>query len=174
MNRLIARFATLGGLGLMLAACGGNDAELQKYAKSKSMSESQTAAFMACANGHRRTKPLFPAPDGSVVMKSVPPEVCGCQTKIITAVFNDKQYGGYVSFADYMGKDVKKRHLPRFLRKDLQKGIKSPDAAKRLEGGLSACVDSYKSGHKEEAAAIFEFIPKPPEAPKDKKAASAS
>jgi hypothetical protein len=163
------------GLAVMLAGCGSNAAEVKEYAKKRGMSESQTAAFEACASGHRRSSPLFPADGGTMKMKSVPLEVCDCQSRVMVAIFAEKEYSGYGSFADYMGKDVKKRHLPRFRTKALQSNIKSPDAAKRLEASFKSCVGDYEAKNKETADQLFEFLPDEPGTGKDNgKTASAS
>ncbi len=167
------RALILAGLALSLAACGSNDAELKQYASEKKMSETQTAAFMACANDLRRNKPMFPVKDGNRKMISVPMEVCACQGQTIASVFTKDGYKSHATFAEYMAKDVKKRP-PRFAKKVLKDGIKSPDAAKRLEASLKSCVQSYENKNKEQSAALFELVPLPVAEPKDEKTASAS
>jgi hypothetical protein len=173
MKLQVIRFAALAASGLLLASCGSYDAEYQEFAKSKKMSAVQTAAFMACAEGHRKNKPSFPAKDGTVVMKSVPLDICACQTPAITSVLVEKEFKAYLPFAEYMAKTVKKKP-PRFGKKILKDGVKSPDAGKRLANSFNACVEDYKGKNKDnpETAALFEFVPAPP--PKEKKTADAS
>lgn len=167
------RFSLLAAAGLLLASCGSYDAEYQEFAKSKKMSAEQTAAFMACATGHWKNKPSFPAKDGTVVMKSVPLDICACQTPAITSVLAEKDYKGYLPFTEYMAKPVKKKP-PRFSKKILRDGVKSPDAGKRLEASFNSCVEGYKSKNKDnpETAELFQFVPAPP--PKEKKTADAT
>ncbi len=174
MRTHLVRFTLLGGLAVLLASCGSNEAELKQYAQKRKMGEKETAAFMACANGFGRNKPSFPAKDGKLVMKSVPYDICACQVKTITAVFVENEYKGVASFAEYMALEVKKRP-PRFSKKTLKQGLKSPDAAKKLEAGFNACVQSYKTKNKEQSAELFELVPlKEPEKKDGKETKKAS
>ena len=63
---------------------------------------------------------------------------------------------------------------PRFSKKILRDGVKSPDAGKRLEASFNSCVEGYKSKNKDnpETAELFQFVPAPP--PKEKKTADAT
>jgi hypothetical protein len=166
----IFHLAVAGGLAVVLASCGSDDAEIQAYAKQAKMPENQKVAFTACASDLRRNKPRFPAKDGQILMKSVPMEVCACQSRTIVNIFKSDQYKNHATFAEYMAKEQKKRQ-PRFSKKVLQDGVNPKDATPRLEKSLAACVDGYKSANKdnEEALAVFELVPTPPPE-KDKKA----
>jgi hypothetical protein len=174
MRTQLVRFTLLGAMAALLASCGSNEAELRQYAQKRKMGEKETAAFMACANGFGRNKPTFPARDGTLVMKSVPYDICACQVKTITAVFIENEYKAVASFAEYMALEVKKRP-PRFSKKTLKHGLKSPDAAKKLEAGFNACVQSYTAANKERSAELFELVPlKEPEKKDGKEAKKAS
>lgn len=174
MRNQLFRFALLAIAGTLLASCGSNEAELKQYAEKRKMPELETAAFMACANGFGRNKPSFPAKDGTLVMQSVPYDICACQVKTITAVFVANEYKPVTAFAEYMALEVKKRP-PRFSRKHLKDGVKSQDAAKRLETSFNACVQAYKAANNERSAELFELVPlKAPEKKEAKEAKKAS
>lgn len=172
----IGRFAVLGVVGLALAGCGGNDETLMKYAKAKGMSENQTAAFLACAAGTKSNKPVLPGKQAKTLVKmtKIPFDICVCQSSAIMSVFVPKQYKNYSTFAEYLGKEEKKRP-PRFSKKVLQGGIKPADASKRLEASFVNCVAGWTKQNEEEAKTVFEPIaPKEPEeADPKKKTASA-
>jgi hypothetical protein len=87
MRAHLLRFTLLGATAALLASCGSNEAELKQYAQKRKMGETETAAFMACANGFGRNKPSFATRDGNLVMRPVPNDICACQVKTITAVF---------------------------------------------------------------------------------------
>lgn len=175
MKHRVIRFAALAAAGLVLASCGSDEAELQNYAKARGMSDIQTAAFMSCATNLRKKMPAFPAEGGNLVMTSVPLEICACKTQTIMAVFGENKYKAYATFATYMATDIKKRP-PRFGKKDLKKGTKSPVAAKKLEDSLNTCVQSYKNKHKDkpETEALFKFVPVSPPEGEEKKTADAA
>ncbi len=171
-NRL-AGLGTALGLGLLMASCGSNDAEIQEYAKAKGMSTNQAAAFTACAGDFRRNKPRFLARDGQTLMKSVPLEVCDCQSRTIVNIFKSDQYKSHTPFAEYLAKEDRKAP-PWVAKKVLKDGVNPKEVGARLERSLKACADTYKSAHKDEpeTADLFEFIPAKP--PEPKKTADAS
>lgn len=167
-----SRLIAIIGISLGLAACGDPLADAMLYAKKKGLSEVQTAAFMACFKHTARNKPMFPVAEGNVVMKSVPMEICACQSKTILSVFQEFKYGSHTAFAVYMSKENKKKR-PRFNKKELRPGLKSIDAGKQLEASLTSCVETYKTAHVEASKTLFEIIPlKVPEKKKDKTAAA--
>lgn len=167
-DRRLAGTALLCGLGLVLAACGSNDAEVRVYAKQKKMSEVQTAAFAACARDTRRKKLLFPVKDGNLVLKRVPLDVCACQSKTMVSVFRDGKYDGHTAFLDHMAKERRKRP-PRLARKDLVAGLKPVDAGRRLEDSLIRCVNEFRTANADKEAELFEVVPLPPGPEKKRK-----
>ena len=180
MDRRYRNLAVLTLLGLGLAACGNNDAEIRVYAKQKKMSEVQTAAFTACAKDTRKKKLLFPVKEGNLMMKRVPYDVCACQSKTMVTVFKEKKYAGHTAFLDYMANEKKKKK-PRLNKKELVPDLKPMDARTRLQESLEKCVKEFRTAHADQDAEMFEVVPLPPEPPKkdkghgkDEKTASAS
>jgi hypothetical protein len=173
MTKRNIQFMCLTAVGLILAGCGSNDAELKQYAQQRKMSEVQTAAFMACAGDLRRNKPVIASAEGKLVMKSVPHDICACQSKTMTAVFVENDYKGFASFAEYLAKEEKKRP-PRFSKKQLKEGLKSPEAAKRLETAFNSCVAVYRGNNKDKLADLFELLPPKEPEKKDEKAKTPS
>lgn len=154
------RFALTASLGVFLASCGSSDAEWQEYAKAKHMSEAETSAFLLCAKGSQRNRPIFTGATGKSVMKSTPLAVCACQAKSIMSVFLEKEYKSYTTFAEYMGKEVKKRP-PRWGKRLLKEGVNPAEAGKRLEASLVSCVSTYVAAHKDLDPPLLEPLPVP-------------
>jgi hypothetical protein len=152
------RGATFASLGIALAACGNNDAEIKAYAKKQGMSDIQTAAFSACAQDLSRNKPVFRIPGGNMVMLEVPFEVCACQSKTILTVFKGKQFKGHTAFAEYMATYGKKKP-PHFSKKSLQPGLKPKEARSQLVASLQSCATAYKSAHEKQSTEIFKIVP---------------
>jgi hypothetical protein len=148
LGHRLHRFIIVTGLGFLLASCGSNDAQWQEYAKAKHMSEPETAAFLICAKQSQRNRPIFADKSGRSVMKSTPLEVCACQAKSIMSVFLEKEYKSYTTFAEYMGKEVKK-NPPRWGKRLLRDGVNPAEAGKRLEKSLTACVSTYVAAHQD-------------------------
>ena len=167
------RFALAASLGVFLASCGSNEADLQNFAREKKLSKSQTAAFMACAKGHKSAKPILVSKDGNMVMKHTPIEVCACQAKTITSVFVEEDFKSYATFADYMAKEVKKKP-PYLSKKVLKSDLKGPDATKRLEKSLNTCVSDYLTANKELEEPLLELLPVKETEKKDEKPKTAS
>jgi hypothetical protein len=172
-GRRFVQLASIAGLSAILTSCGSNEAQLQNYAKAKKFSEQEKAAFMACANEHRRNKPVFASKDGNMVMKNTPMDVCACQTRTIVSVFIEEDFASYVRFAEYMAKDVKKK-TPYFSRKVLKSDIKAPEAGNRLEKSLNACVSTYLAAHKDLEEPLLELLPVKETGKKDEKPKKAS
>lgn len=159
MPRIFAtRIAAIAGLCLVLAGCKDTEAEMKQYIAQNRLTETTALAFRVCVNNLTSNRPLFPVPEGNMVMKSVPLEICGCQVPVITALFKEKQYGGYAGFASYMARENKKKK-PKFGKKVLSESYTSPEAAEQLEQSLNACVKTYKEAHEEESAELFEVVP---------------
>lgn len=155
------RIAAFAGLCLALTGCKDIDAEMKQYVRQHKFPEAKALAFRVCVNNLSSNKPLFPVEEGFMVMKSVPLDVCGCQAPVITALFKEKQYGGYAGFATYMARENKKKK-PKFGKKVLSESYTSLQAAAELEESLNACVKTYREAHAEESAEIFEVVPPKP------------
>ena len=147
-KRRSIRLAVTASLGVFLVSCGSSDAEWQEYAKAKKMSEAETTAFLSCTKASQRNWPVFTGADGKTVMKSTPLAVCACQAKSIMSVFIEKEYRTYTTFAEYMGKEVKK-NPPRWGKRLLRDGVNPAEAGKRLEKSLTACVSTYVAAHQD-------------------------
>ncbi len=172
-RKLAIRIAAMAGLCLALTGCADIEEEMKLYIAQHRLSESKALAFRVCINNLSR--PMFPVAEGNLVMKSVPLEVCGCQVPAITALFKDKQYGGYAGFATYMARENKKKK-PKFGKKVLSESYTSPEAAEKLEEALNSCVKDYREAHVEESAELFEVVPLKPvvkKGEKDKKTETA-
>ncbi len=172
-GRRFVQYAMIAGLSLALASCGSNEEELQNFAKAKKLSKPETAAFMACANGHRKNRPIFASKDGNMVMKHTPMEICACHARIITTVFKEEDFKSYAMFAEYMAKEVRK-NPPFISRKVLKSDLKAPDATKRLERSLSTCMNTYLTANKELEEPLLELLPVKETEKKDEKPKTAS
>lgn len=157
-KRRSIRLAVTASLGVFLVSCGSSDAEWQEYAKAKKMSEAETTAFLSCTKASQRNWPVFTGADGKTVMKSTPLAVCACQAKSIMSVFIEKEYRTYTTFAEYMGKEVKK-NPPRWSKKLLKEGVDPGKAGKRLEASLVSCVSSYVAAHKDLDPPLLQPLP---------------
>ncbi len=157
-GRRSLRFITIAGLGVMLASCGSADEEAQAYAKAKRMSDPEKEAFLICAKGARSNRPILAGSGGNMIMKSTPLAVCACQAKSIMSVFLEKDYKSYTVFAEYMGKEVKKKP-PRWSKKVLKESVKPAEAGKRLETSFVSCVGTYMSAHKDLDPPLLEALP---------------
>jgi hypothetical protein len=165
------RISAIVGLCFTLTGCSDPEVEIKQYIFKNKLSESKALAFRVCVNNLSSSKPKFPVPEGNMVMKSVPLEICGCQIPTIMTVFKEKQYTGYIGFANYMARENKKKK-PKFGKKVLNGEYTSADAGEDLEESLNACVKNYKEKHVEESAELFELVPLAPEVKKkDKKTA---
>ena len=137
------------GLGVLLTACGSDEEALLKYAKARKIPDNRAAAFMACNSEMKRYKPVFASPKGNLVMTSVPWDICACQSKTMTTVFEEEHYQAISAFATYMALETKKRP-PRFDKKVMKPKLKTTDVAKRLETAFNTCVSAYKDGEQGE------------------------
>ena len=172
-GRRSIRFGLVAVLGVFLASCGSNEADLQNFAREKKLSKPQTAAFMACAKGHKNAKPILVNKDGNMLMKRTPMEICACQAKTITSVFVEEDFKSYATFADYMAKEVKKKP-PYISKKVLKSDLKGPDATKRLEKSLSTCVNTYLAANQDLEEPLLELLPVKETEKKDEKPKTAS
>lgn len=163
------RFTIIATLGIMLASCGSADEEAQAYAKAKRMSEPEKDAFLICAKGARSNRPILAGSDGQMIMKSTPMAICACQAKSIMSVFLEKEYKSYTVFAEYLGKEKKKKP-PRWSKKVLKDSVKPAEAGKRLEASFMTCVGSYQSAHKDLDPPLLEALPVKETDEKDEKA----
>lgn len=157
-GRFTVRFAVFSSLGLLLTACGAADEEAQAYVQAKRMSAPEADAFLICAKGSRNNRPILPGSGGNMIMKSTPMAVCACQAKSIMSVFLEKEYKSYTVFAEYMGKEVKKKP-PRWSKKVLKDSVKPAEAGKRLETSFVSCVGTYMSAHKDLDPPLLEPLP---------------
>lgn len=162
-------------LGLGLAGCGGNDAEIKQYVQKHEMKDVQAAAFTACAKDLRVNKPVFLQGEKYMVMKDVPLDICACQVKTMMTVFKDKRYKGHTNFAEYMATFTKKKppHIPK---KDLVAGLKPRVARRQLIESLNSCVTTYVGEHEKQAAELYKMVPvkkKKEKKPKENKTADA-
>jgi hypothetical protein len=164
------RFTIIAALGVLLASCGAADEEAQAYAKAKRMSDPEKDAFLICAKGSRSNRPILAGSDGKMVMKSTPMAICACQAKSIMSIFLEKEYKSYTVFAEYMGKEVKKKP-PRWSKKVLKESVKPAEAGKRLEASFMSCVNSYQSANKDLDPPLLEALPVKETDKKDEKTA---
>lgn len=157
-GRRSLRFAIAAGLSAMLASCGASDEEAQAYAKAKRMSDPEKDAFLICAKGSRSNRPILTGKDGVMIMKSTPMAICACQAKTIMSVFLEKEYKSYTVFAEYLGKEKKKKP-PRWSKKVLKESVKPAEAGPRLEASFNACVTTYQTAHADLDPPLLEPVP---------------
>ncbi|MBL8790991.1 MAG: hypothetical protein JNM45_10860 [Rhizobiales bacterium] len=152
-KRVIAKWAGLAGVGLLLAACGNNDAEIKAMAKKMHMSKQQAAAFQTCAKDMKSRKPIFIDGDKAVQLTKVPLEICACHAPAVAQMFKDDKLTGHARFAAYIGK-VKRKEL-KMGRRDLRTAMAPEKAGQILIASFRKCASDFAA-----TAAAAENYPK--------------
>ncbi len=143
--------------GLSLSACGGetvSQEELLRVADKFKIKDSEKAAFKACIATSEGNAPYVKIGIKTMLLASVPVEICGCQTKTIAQTFKKDKVGAYGMFISWTTKAARKG-TPRFEKSAFAQGTDSKRIRDKLLESLDSCSMQFVKANLEVAKTLL-------------------
>lgn len=147
------KWAVLGAVSLLLAACGGNEAEILEMAKAMKLNKQETAAFKVCGKSMKRAQPIFISGEKAVQLTKVPLEICACHAQTVAKLIKEESIDRQSKFAEYI---VKAKRKPfKVGSRDMRSKATREQIGAQLVDSFKNCTDSYASKNAELAKGLI-------------------
>lgn len=151
------RLSLLVAVGLALTACGEetvSQEELMRVSEKFKIKDSEKPAFKACIATSKDNAPYVKIGIKTMLLASVPVEVCGCQAKTIAQTFKKEKVGAYGTFIAWSTKPARKGN-PRFEKGTFEKGVDAKKIRDRLLESLDSCSMQFVKANMEVAQTLL-------------------
>lgn len=155
--------------GLALTACGQDGVspeEMMRVAEKFKIKDSERAAFKACVATSDGNAPYVKIGIRTMLMASVPVEVCGCQTRTIAQSFKKEKMAAYETFISWATKPERKGS-PRFAKDDLMQNANGKRIRDKLLETLDSCSLQFAKANVELANTLLTLYVDPAQLKKE-------
>lgn len=166
---LFRQLALLVAAGFALTACGSetiSQEELMRVAEKFKIKESEKPAFKACIATSEGNAPYVKIGIKTMLLASVPIEICGCQTKTIAQTFKKEKVGAYGTFIAWSTKAARKG-APRFAKGTFAEGTDAKRIGDKLLQSLDSCSTQFVKANLEVAKTLLTPYVDPVQAKKE-------
>jgi hypothetical protein len=151
------QLSLLVAVGLALTACGGetvNQEELMRVADKFKIKDSEKPAFKACMATSEGNAPYVKIGIKTMLLASVPVEICGCQSKTIAQTFKKDKVGAYGSFITWTTKAARKGS-PKFEKGTFSETTDIKWIRDKLVQSLDGCSAQFVKDNLEVAKTLL-------------------
>jgi hypothetical protein len=144
-------------VGCALSACGGSsvsDEELVRVAEKFKIRKNDRAAFKACVEGSDSMSPYVQLNSKIMKLETIPVDICGCQTKAISAIFKPDKLASYALFMKWATKPNRKGN-PRIGKSDFVQDVGLKKNTEKLAIALDSCTLDYVNANVEEGIKLL-------------------
>jgi hypothetical protein len=151
------QLSLLVAVGLALTGCGEetvSQEELMRVADLFKIKESEKPAFKACIATSEGVSPYVKIGIKTMLLTSVPVEICGCQAKTIAQTFKKDKVGAYGSFVSWT-KIAARKGMPGFAKGTFSENADFKWIRDKLVQSLDSCSMQFAKANVEIAKTLF-------------------
>jgi hypothetical protein len=151
------KLSLLAAAAFALTACGQesvNPEEMMRVAEKFKIRDSEKPAFKACMTTSEGQAPYVKIGIKTMLLASVPIEICGCQTKAIAQTFKKEKVAAYGSFISWTTKAARKG-APRFEKGTLSESADIKWVRDKLVQSLDSCSTQFAKDNLEVAKTLL-------------------